>query len=564
MKTLRINVANKIATYHRRDGLIVCGNSDYQIKFTFDGEWDEYQTKIARFIWNGKHTDVEINADNTCPVPMLLNTTELAIGVYAEGIATTTPARIDCVRSVLCGDEPLTEADENYTSEAKAAAAEAKVSETSAAASATSAKADAEIARQFAGNTESIEARISRNDKRITNLEHGISQDDFVTDSSVAYQKDVPANALPYAEVEHVGGMTYRDTTTNTLKDSRVTDVKSIGANLFDPSGIDKTQTGIKFDTRGAYVRLNGTKTAGQNMVSVTAPNILLPKGTYTVSIQIIEGGIDSSNSTNYGGIMFSINKNDYSRRTTAALKVGDIGTRTFTLAEDTLVTSFDVTPSFGGEGTVYTNVLIACQLERNNTRSDFVPYKENSLPIPDAVQALDGYGEGMNESVYNYIDWEQKQFVKRVGKLTLNGSGTTWTSTGSAGLYNASLMNNAKKHNNSAVYALCNAIPYTTNAGYLSSYYIARVNNDRGLQFNNVLELYGLSGNSSAAFNAYLAEHPITFVYELETPVVTDISDLITDDNFIEVEGGGAVTFENEHRQAVPSIINYQVEGSV
>jgi hypothetical protein len=179
-------------------------------------------------------------------------------------------------------------------------------------------------------------------------------------------------------------------------------------------------------------------------------------------------------------------------------------------------------------------------------------------------VQALDGYGEGMNESVYNYIDWEQKQFVKRVGKLTLNGSGTTWTPTGSAGLYNASLMNNAKKHNNSAVYALCNVIPYTNNAGYLSSYYIARVNNDRGLQFNNVLELYGLSGNSSAAFNAYLAEHPITFVYELETPVVTDISDLITDDNFIEVEDGGAVTFENEHRQAVPSIITYQVEGSV
>lgn len=335
-----------------------------------------------------------------------------------------------------------------------------------------------------------------------------------------------------------------------------------MGVNLFDNSGVSKTQTGIKFDSYGAYVRLNGTKTAGENVVSVKSTNVLLPKGTYTVSIQIIEGGIDSSNSTNYDGIMFGINKSTYGQRTSTARAVGDIGTRTFTLTEDTLVTSFDITPSYGGEGTVYTNVLLACQLERNDTRSDFVPYKENSLTIPDAVQSLDGYGDGMNESVYNYIDWEKKQFVKRVEKLTLNGSNTAWTSLGSTGLYNTTLMNNAKKHNNSAVYALCSDIPYTTNASYLNSYYIARVNNDRGLQFNNVLSIYGLSENTSAAFNAYLAEHPMTFVYELAEPIVTDISNLITDDNLIGVEPYGTLTFENEYGFGVPSEVTYQIKG--
>ena len=36
---LNINVVNKVATYQQRNGDIVCGNSDYTIKFTFDAEW---------------------------------------------------------------------------------------------------------------------------------------------------------------------------------------------------------------------------------------------------------------------------------------------------------------------------------------------------------------------------------------------------------------------------------------------------------------------------------------------------------------------------------------------
>jgi hypothetical protein len=49
---------------------------------------------------------------------------------------------------------------------------------------------------------------------------------------------------------------------------------------------------------------------------------------------------------------------------------------------------------------------------------------------------------------------------------------------------------------------------------------------------------------------------------YELATPEVTDISDLITADNFIEVEPYGTLTFENEHHIDVPSTITYQLKG--
>lgn len=102
MKTLNVIVTNKIATYQTRCGDIVCGNSDYQINFTFDSEWDEFPQKTARFIVNGRYTDVDFTG-TTCSVPIITNTDKVTVGVYAGDLHTTTPATIGCKRSILCG-----------------------------------------------------------------------------------------------------------------------------------------------------------------------------------------------------------------------------------------------------------------------------------------------------------------------------------------------------------------------------------------------------------------------------------------------------------------------------
>jgi hypothetical protein len=101
VRNLHITVNNKIATYLNRDGNIVCGNSDYVIVFTFDSEWDAYDEKIARFIWNDSYIDVAFTGD-TVAVPVLSNTTALKVGVYAGELSTTTPALIGCQLSILC------------------------------------------------------------------------------------------------------------------------------------------------------------------------------------------------------------------------------------------------------------------------------------------------------------------------------------------------------------------------------------------------------------------------------------------------------------------------------
>ena len=49
--------------------------------------------------------------------------------------------------------------------------------------------------------------------------------------------------------------------------------------------------------------------------------------------------------------------------------------------------------------------------------------------------------------------------------------------------------------------------------------------------------------------------------VYVLDTPRVTDLSDVLSDGNFIRVEEGGIVTAVNAYGLAAPTKIEYQVK---
>lgn len=101
---IKINIANKRPAV---DGtpVIVCGNNDYQIQFTFDAEWDHSQMKTARFAWRkgGKalYIDVPFVGD-TVDVPMLTEVRFVYVGVYTDHLQTTTPARIACEYSIRC------------------------------------------------------------------------------------------------------------------------------------------------------------------------------------------------------------------------------------------------------------------------------------------------------------------------------------------------------------------------------------------------------------------------------------------------------------------------------
>ncbi len=87
---------------------IVCGNSDYAAVFDLDSEWDSYDVKTMRVAWldvrTGKlrYDDVPFSG-STCVLPAIYDAYEIAIGIYAGDIRTTTPARIPCARCITDG-----------------------------------------------------------------------------------------------------------------------------------------------------------------------------------------------------------------------------------------------------------------------------------------------------------------------------------------------------------------------------------------------------------------------------------------------------------------------------
>ena len=99
-----ITVTGKVATVHGSH-IIVCGNSDYKLKLTFDEEWADRTLKTVRFVFvtegKVKSIDVPFNGEEVA-VPTLIDTKDVYIGIYAGDLQTTTPARVPCVPSIRC------------------------------------------------------------------------------------------------------------------------------------------------------------------------------------------------------------------------------------------------------------------------------------------------------------------------------------------------------------------------------------------------------------------------------------------------------------------------------
>ena len=99
MPNISISVKNKIAVQTNRT-LYVCGNSDYTALFDLDAEWNAFEIKTARFCYNGHYSDV-IFTGNECEIPVIADTNEFEIGLFAGNLHTTTPAMVLCERSIL-------------------------------------------------------------------------------------------------------------------------------------------------------------------------------------------------------------------------------------------------------------------------------------------------------------------------------------------------------------------------------------------------------------------------------------------------------------------------------
>ena len=104
-KNIKVHIKDRVAVAEG-DPVIVCGNSDYSVTFTFDEEWGEAYAKTARFKFQTKegpeHIDQPFTGD-TVEVPELSGIREVEVGVFVGDLNTTTGAPIRCRPCIRCG-----------------------------------------------------------------------------------------------------------------------------------------------------------------------------------------------------------------------------------------------------------------------------------------------------------------------------------------------------------------------------------------------------------------------------------------------------------------------------
>lgn len=95
MKQIYVKITEKIACLVDPEQFLVCDNSDYEVVFDFDSDWEGINAKTAIFVY-GDTTVYQPFNGNKCEGVPIVDSTLCAIGVFADNIKTSTSANIKC------------------------------------------------------------------------------------------------------------------------------------------------------------------------------------------------------------------------------------------------------------------------------------------------------------------------------------------------------------------------------------------------------------------------------------------------------------------------------------
>ena len=394
-------------------------------------------------------------------------------------------------------------------------------------------------------------------EKRIENLEGLLVK--TITDSFVAYSKSVPEKVAHYAAINKVGGMTYK--TDEGFRDSKVTEIVSKGVNLFD---INKTTyvAGSEFDktllpkVENGVMYSSGISSKGEG----SAIYVLLENNTdYTLSCDVAFSPQTTSafmivklirDIVSIDGEMYY--DSNYSKL--AGNLVKGKNTVTFNSEKYKAVAIFAY--SKYQYGVAFSNIM----LNKGTTAIPYSPYSSvpiDTLAIPQQIRQLTSFGKGIDAIDYNYIDFDEKQYVEVCGEIALTGKeDVNVTENGDIQFY--SMFSRPMP----SVKGICTDCEVT----HFESKYNSMI-----LGYNNT-HIYWVGGATFLGLstedevktylaNRYANRNPVRIIYKRLEPYVLDMSRFIdaeNDDNFIEVVGGGYIVAVNEHEQAVPSSITY------
>ena len=178
----------------------------------------------------------------------------------------------------------------------------------------------------------------------------------------------------------------------------------------------------------------------------------------------------------------------------------------------------------------------------------------DTAFPIPEAIKALPGYGWSAG-TARNYVDYENKKYYQCVQSVDLGTK--NWLMYKDGDYTPFFYLNGISDIRGGTPNFLCSKYQYAK---------IGVTDNVTGLYVleSTIVRVRDTAYTDAAAFKQ--AMQGVMLYYELETPIVTDISDLLADDFLrnLTVEAGGSITFKNSndsYRIPVPSEEEYIVK---
>lgn len=350
----------------------------------------------------------------------------------------------------------------------------------------------------------------------------------FETDSETAYAKTVPTGGK-LMSVKSIGG--HSEVIDGEIVSAGVTEVVEQGRNLFD---VEKCAAlglyyGFEIDTnKTLQIALKDGKTCPTNV----SFGIVYVHGNTMANWLITSNGVRET-------ITNSRDMTD-STQIMVACYPGNKETM------QSIADAFDI--------------MLVDGIYKSDTMPAYAPYHSNVYQIPEAIRNLPGYGWSAG-TARNYVDYENKKYYQCVGSVDL---GTlTWTAGESVSFKTHHLAGQKlTKSYSIAPNFICPKYSTKTQNeswGKTSITGISATSNVNGYIYVN-----DTSYTDATAFKQ--AMQGVMLYYELETPIVTDISDLIPDDFLrnVEVEAGGSITFRSSndsYRIPVPNEEEYIVK---
>lgn len=338
------------------------------------------------------------------------------------------------------------------------------------------------------------------------------------------FEKMFPADYYPYNAGEIVSAGTES--------------IMQQGKNLFDYT--DKTYHGAN----ASKVENGIVYTKGLTTTVLNIPTIAENK--YTLSFKV------KSNAANQSGLRWSLQKGkNTSYAYDSSLIKSEVGYTANT--EYQAVATFVATTDFVSLCTIV-GMVYDVQLELGDTATDYSPFYQTEYPIPEAIRNLPGYGWSAG-AAKNWVDYENKKYVQCVNSVDLGTK--NWLMYKDGDYTPFFYLNGISDIRGGTPNFLCSKYQYAK---------IGVTDNVTGLYVleSTIVRVRDTAYTDATAFKQAMQD--VMLYYELATPIVTDISDLLTDDFLrnIEVEAGGSVTFKNSNDNyhiPVPSEEEYIVK---